>query len=914
MKRIATAFGSIVLTVGLTIPALPAGSAGGASLRQDVRFVPDVVGQFEAFSERAEAIGFGIGSSHDPSVCRHYQGVTRSETPGVPYLFVTHSGNTTSSCPLEDSNDDYAGELLVVEMTSRGQTGERLRSNRLAKDTSTTDSPPPVGDTTVAVVHFDGSEVDGKPWPNYRHAGGMQLVGDVLAVALEGPFGGGPASLIAFIDVSQPVSPKLLSTFAPTVPTNDLPSPPLLPIPQPAGVVGLTPLASGRFLMLVTGGDNSAVAVYQSDPTNGGATDLSDPGLTWGWFDGWTEAGDEADLGSSADWPTGAAHQTLNFVRQGSLSGPLYLFGARNTTQGAPFGQDWIDLYRVEIDSGQFKLRWEASRHLLALGTPTPGGGEDIANFAAASGVYVSPAGELLFYATEHDNDGPVVAGRSTVKAGEWRHQHMTRPGSSALDPGATAGGPYIVQEGATVPLHGAGAAPLARAWIELFADAGFDGPSVVVDYPDRFNDNFDDFKGIEGGFGDTNGFSDDASAWRWFAPVGCTVRANDDDFADGNFPGEHTKTLFGTGHVEEAADLDDVPNDDDTGDMNGEITSVEFFSDCEAYYSAAMALAWDLDVDGAYESPGGDVVFSAAALDGPVSAGVRFRAIHPTDGRAGTASAPVQVVNVAPTVGTLSVFDSLGQRLPTDVPAGLVGLPVTIKGTFDDAGLADTHTATISWGDGTTNADGTFETFTPATGSAAGKAVHTHHYGGPGTYQVGLSVTDDDGGTAEATIAVQITDPSGAMTSVLGKIDALIGATTNPAILKELRAARAALDGNNTGTPSNGALDHLASDDLIAAMGNLKAVVQALQRAEAAGAGNLSKLKTLLTISADAMARAEYEAARNRVGPPTRGEQRLLDRVASSLASGESLLAQRKYTAAIDAFTDALARSLNLQ
>ena len=35
----------------------------------------------------------------------------------------------------------------------------------------------------------------------------------------------------------------------------------------------------------------------------------------------------------------------------------------------------------------------------------------------------MSPSQELLFYATEHDNDGP----SGTVKAAEWRHKDMVR-------------------------------------------------------------------------------------------------------------------------------------------------------------------------------------------------------------------------------------------------------------------------------------------------------------------------------------------------------------------------------------------------------------------------------------------------------------------------------------------------------
>ena len=79
---------------------------------------------------------------------------------------------------------------------------------------------------------------------------------------------------------------------------------------------------------------------------------------------------------------------------------------------------DSIDLYWFECDtplcqSGEQVRLTHASTRAL---TPHPNaGGERLANLAAASTFYVSPSGELLFYATEHDNDGP----SATVKAGE---------------------------------------------------------------------------------------------------------------------------------------------------------------------------------------------------------------------------------------------------------------------------------------------------------------------------------------------------------------------------------------------------------------------------------------------------------------------------------------------------------------
>jgi Ca2+-binding RTX toxin-like protein len=72
--------------------------------------------------------------------------------------------------------------------------------------------------------------------------------------------------------------------------------------------------------------------------------------------------------------------------------------------------------------------------------------------------------------------------------------------------------------------------------------------------------------------------------------------------------------------------------------------------------------------------------------------------------------------------------------------------------GGFRDQGLVDTHSATIDWGDGTS---------TPAAIAAAGSGTWhisaAHAYAAGGVYQVVLTVTDDDGGSASAATSVRI-------------------------------------------------------------------------------------------------------------------------------------------------------------
>ena len=74
-----------------------------------------------------------------------------------------------------------------MQIASRGQTDEFLGSNRWQPDLPAGDTQPPNVDRGVALISFDGQSTDrlGDPWPKYWHAGGTQLVEDVLVVPLE---------------------------------------------------------------------------------------------------------------------------------------------------------------------------------------------------------------------------------------------------------------------------------------------------------------------------------------------------------------------------------------------------------------------------------------------------------------------------------------------------------------------------------------------------------------------------------------------------------------------------------------------------------------------------------------------------------------------------------------------------------
>lgn len=93
--------------------------------------------------------------------------------------------------------------------------------------------------------------------------------------------------------------------------------------------------------------------------------------------------------------------------------------------------------------------------------------------------------------------------------------------------------------------------------------------------------------------------------------------------------------------------------------------------------------------------------------------------------------TATVHVANAPPEIA----------RISAPVAPAPVGMIVSTSADFSDSGVLDSHAATWDWGDGT-SCMGTL-----SEGSVAG----WHNYVVPGVYTVGLTVSDDDGGSAAA-------------------------------------------------------------------------------------------------------------------------------------------------------------------
>jgi Ca2+-binding RTX toxin-like protein len=167
---------------------------------------------------------------------------------------------------------------------------------------------------------------------------------------------------------------------------------------------------------------------------------------------------------------------------------------------------------------------------------------------------------------------------------------------------------------------------------------------------------------------------------------------------------------------------------------------------------AASLTYEWDLDGDGTFGETGpaaarGDEVginptFDAAGLDGPGSVVVDL--LVTDDGSlTDTAQATINLTNVAPEILSLSSDATLATK-------GEIGEPVTISANFSDAGIPDTHTAMIAWGDGTTSA-GTVN-------QLDGTVSASHAYASGGVFTATITLTDDDGDIAIATTTAVVT------------------------------------------------------------------------------------------------------------------------------------------------------------
>ena len=387
-------------------------------------------------------------------------------------------------------------------------------------------------------------------------------------------------------------------------------------------------------------------------------------------------------------------------------------------------------------------------------------------------------------------------------------------------------------------------------AWIQLYTTSGH---SLTVDYDDEGLDDFDAFWVLDPTPPCYQGFANDASSWRWYAPPSCSILASDVVDVDLTpFNGERIRTLAGTGHVEHDDDLSLVFDDAGFEDMYERVDRVHYPSECDDYYGGPFALFWDVEHDGTYLALGNEWSFDASELDGPSTVEIPVEARYATrDGPAGHATVTITIRNVPPKVAPLALTDAAGNRVGIDVPYVLTNLPVTASATFTDPGIPDHQTASLDWGDGVVDPSNAFATFSDAFGDVFGQVVQQQVYPTAGDGTVMLTVVDDDDGAGSASADVTVVSPEEAILDMIARVDALLATATDPIVKGCLLQARRALAGPQPGN-KNGALGAVQTGHYTSATAFVYQAVAWLQQALAAGAdvGTIIKIGEQLILA----------------------------------------------------------------
>ncbi len=404
----------------------------------------------------------------------HFQGIQRLRKGN--YLAVT-GGDV----------HDKVGHLFVIKMGSRNSVGS-WRTNRV-------DGLPPEEDRVVSVL-----DLHSELW----HAGGISVLGDVLAVPI---YRKNPAQCkIVFYHMKHPEHPQKFKFEI------DRPG-------KRAGAVALARLQNGHFLVAVWSdhGKKDRFDFY-----------LSKSKRILDGFDQNFVSVKAEELKPPIDEEDNQQYQAVNFVSQ--KDGKLFLVGMHNTSTISPVpdvikdilklnilsDKDFADLYRVDLVADTTrrnqpvlvkpKLIEKVVNHQFVCE-------DQQANFDAAAGVHIGMSDELRIYCAYHfRSDG-------MVKFNEYR---------PTVEP---------VPEKVNAIRDG---------WIDMFEDNNYKGRRLSIVGKRRTS-----FKNLKKVTVQGDEFNDEISSIRYQLPIGYTYRL----FRDKGFHGKHID-LTGTGKVEEISDL----------------------------------------------------------------------------------------------------------------------------------------------------------------------------------------------------------------------------------------------------------------------------------------------------------------------------------------------------------------------
>ena len=195
--------------------------------------------------------------------------------------------------------------------------------------------------------------------------------------------------------------------------------------------------------------------------------------------------------------------------------------------------------------------------------------------------------------------------------------------------------------------------------------------------------------------------------------------------------------------------------NENDAATLSGNI------SDSNAGDTFALTVNWgDGSPAQTFNYPAGTTLFSETHQypdDNPTATTSDNHTINlslsDNGGGSDTASTSITVNNAHPALSGLAAN-------PSTIS---VGSSTTLNGTVNDAGTLDTHQVVINWGDGSPTA-----TLNLAAGVTAFSA--SHQYNSSGTFNIGVTTTDDDTGSADGSASVTV-DPLPQQPPVLSNV-----------------------------------------------------------------------------------------------------------------------------------------------
>jgi hypothetical protein len=276
----------------------------------------------------------------------HLQGIQRlSNRPGNELTYV-----------ISGSADDESF-FIIIEKTSAASPQEDGGNGNPLKDI-----PGAFANAAVLCVH----KVAGKP---YQHAGGLQVIGDVLVIGAEDD-DNKDKSKVFFYNLEDPANPVKLPVEIDRAGDSKKAT---------AGAVGIVKREADH-LLAVGAWDSKTIDFYLSNGKS-----LDDPGCSFHFERTWHKNDADKHGWIDKNW---AKYQGLNLVAQ--PGGGLFLIGFNRKCN-----KDWADLYTLDMNETIEKwLHKKAKLHVTC---------KEGASFRWGGGVFCADETRIALYATERD-------------------------------------------------------------------------------------------------------------------------------------------------------------------------------------------------------------------------------------------------------------------------------------------------------------------------------------------------------------------------------------------------------------------------------------------------------------------------------------------------------------------------------